>query len=55
MHRKKRKCPHFSRVKDGKWIKMACSLPARDRCPDPRCLVNPDPVDEDLEIHGDEV
>lgn len=42
MPRKTRKCPHFSQRKAGKWVKMVCTLPEGEICPDPRCLANPD-------------
>ncbi|OPX70410.1 MAG: hypothetical protein A4E37_00080 [Methanoregulaceae archaeon PtaB.Bin056] len=39
---KKRKCPHYTAQKEGKWTTMACTLPAGTSCPDPRCQANPD-------------
>lgn len=42
MARKTQKCPHFSKRRTGKWVTMACTLPAGGSCPDPRCQANPD-------------
>ncbi|OPY46754.1 MAG: hypothetical protein A4E42_00407 [Methanoregulaceae archaeon PtaU1.Bin222] len=39
---KKRKCPHFSRLTVGKWIRMVCSLPAGQLCNNPHCQAHPD-------------
>jgi hypothetical protein len=33
------KCPFLTRKKDGRWLKLACTLP--EACPNTRCLANP--------------
>ena len=45
--RKRKKCPYLTSTKEGKWTKLVCSIPAGKECPNPRCLANPDPVEED--------
>jgi len=49
---KRKKCPHFSSRKEGKWTTMVCTLPACTPCPDPCCQANPDP--KELEQDEDE-
>lgn len=39
---KRKKCPHFSTRKKGRWTTMVCTLPAGKPCPDPGCQANPD-------------
>lgn len=39
---KKKKCPHFSSRKEGKWTKLVCSLPDGQPCPNPHCQANAD-------------
>jgi len=39
---KRKKCPHFSAQKKGRWTTMVCTLPAGEPCPDLCCQANPD-------------
>jgi len=39
---KKKKCPHFSRRKVGKWTRMVCTLPAGQPCSNVHCQAHPD-------------
>lgn len=39
---KRKKCPHFSAQKKGRWTTMICTLPAGTPCSDPNCQANPD-------------
>lgn len=44
---KKKKCPHFSSRKAGKWTTLVCTLPAGQVCPNPSCQANPDRQEPD--------
>ncbi len=39
---KKRKCPHYTARKQGRWTTMVCTLPAGKICPNPHCQAHPD-------------
>jgi hypothetical protein len=39
---KKRKCPHYTTRKEGRWTTMVCTFPAGKTWPNPHCQAHPD-------------
>jgi len=39
---KRKKCPHFSARKKGRWTTMVCTLPVGMPCLDPHCQAHPE-------------